>query len=273
MEKAQLLSSSSDRPSSSPFEVSSSTSPDLVPNHDCSRKHDVFLNFRGEDTRKNFMGHLRVALSEKGIETFIDDDQIERGHFISPQLLQAIENSSCAVVILSPNYAFSTWCLDELVKILDCMKTKGQTVIPIFYHVDPSDVRKQTGTFGEAIAKHEMCLNDDLERVNNWKIALAELTNLAGLDLKNYRDEANFVREIVEEVSRKLSSMASLKIVQDKNSLVGALVSSTFAVVKPILIALFFFLIIGPLFWLFFFKVLVPIFLLIIGDDEPYHFP
>ena len=177
-----------DQPSFSPLPISSPTSsPPSVVMEIVSKKYDVFLNFRGEDTRKNIMGHLRDAFSEKGIEAFVDDDRLERGQFISPQLLQAIENSSCSVVILSANYASSTWCLDELVKILDCRRTKGQIVIPIFYHVEPSDVRKQTGSFGKAIASHEMCLTDNLERVNDWRLSLTELTNLAGLDLKNFR--------------------------------------------------------------------------------------
>lgn len=161
---------------------SSSSSP-----NEALRKYEVFINFRGEDTRKNFMGHLRAALFEEGMEIFVDDDQLERGKSISPQLLQAIENSSCAIVILSPNYAFSTWCLDELVKILDCMKTTGQIVIPIFYQVNPFDVRKQTGSFGEAIAKHEENFKDNIEKVKSWIDALAEVSSLAGLDSQNYR--------------------------------------------------------------------------------------
>ncbi|PON31332.1 TIR domain containing protein, partial [Trema orientale] len=154
MEREGPSSSSSPPPSSPPSPPSSPRTTLLNPNR--SRKYDVFLSFRGEDTRETFMGHLRVALIEKNIGTFIDDDQLERGRYISPQLLRAIEDSSCSIVILSPNYASSTWCLDELVKILDCMATRGQVVIPIFYHVDPSDVRKQTGSFGEAFARHEL---------------------------------------------------------------------------------------------------------------------
>ena len=46
--------------------------------------------------------------------------------------------------------------LNELVKIMECRKEMGQTVVPIFYHVDPSDVRKQMGSFGEAFSRYEM---------------------------------------------------------------------------------------------------------------------
>uniref|UniRef100_A0A6N2M4J1 TIR domain-containing protein n=1 Tax=Salix viminalis TaxID=40686 RepID=A0A6N2M4J1_SALVM len=82
--------------------------------------NDVFLSFRGEDTRKNFTDHLHSALIQAGIRTFKDDNNLPRGEEISPQLLRAIEGSRISVVVFSKNYASSTWCLDELVKIMEC---------------------------------------------------------------------------------------------------------------------------------------------------------
>ena len=75
-------------------------------------KYDVFLSFRGEDTRKSFTDHLYTTLKQKGIFTFRDDEELERGKPIKPELLEAIEESLYAIVILSKNYAYSTWCLD-----------------------------------------------------------------------------------------------------------------------------------------------------------------
>ena len=106
------------------------------------RKYDVFLSFRGEDTRYKFTAHLYTALVKRGIVTFIDDENLERGKIISPELLQAIEDSRFAIVILSENYAYSSWCLDELAKIIECEKELGMIVLPVFHYVDPSDVRK-----------------------------------------------------------------------------------------------------------------------------------
>ena len=77
-----------------------------------------------------------------GIFTFRDKERLERGKSISPELSKAIEESRISIVILSKNYASSTWYLDELAKIIQCMKVMGMTVLPIFYNVDPSDVRK-----------------------------------------------------------------------------------------------------------------------------------
>ncbi|KAJ0913301.1 putative TIR domain-containing protein [Helianthus annuus] len=105
-----------------------------------SWKHDVFLSFRGEDTRNNFVDHLYNALVQKGIHVFKDDKMLPLGKPISTELLQAIEDSRFAVVILSKNYANSSWCWDELVKIMEC---QDQKVLPVFYHVNPSDVQWQ----------------------------------------------------------------------------------------------------------------------------------
>ena len=137
-------------------------------------QYDVFLSFRGEDTRNNFTAHLYHALRRKGINTFIDDDKLERGQLISPALVAAIESSLFSVVVLSQNYASSRWCLDELVKIVEFTKGRRQRVHPIFYNVDPSDVRKQKGTFGAALAKHEENLKNR-EKVESWKDALTQV--------------------------------------------------------------------------------------------------
>ena len=151
------------------------------------RKFNVFLSFRGDDTRNNFTAHLYDALCQKGINTFIDNDELKRGEVISSALVTAIENSMFSIIVLSENYASSRWCLEELVKILECKENKGQTVLPIFYHVDPSDVRKQRGKFGEALAKHEENMKENMERVKIWRDALTQVANLSGWDTKNIK--------------------------------------------------------------------------------------
>ncbi|KDP28980.1 hypothetical protein JCGZ_19531 [Jatropha curcas] len=63
--------------------------------------YDVFLSFRGIDTRKNFTSHLYAALKQKHITTFMDDAGLERGEEISWSLLKAIEESKIACTDLS----------------------------------------------------------------------------------------------------------------------------------------------------------------------------
>ena len=65
------------------------------------------------------------------------------------------------------------------------MKEIGTTVVPIFYDLDPSTVRKQTGTFAQAFAKHEERFKDSIEKVQTWRIALTEVANLKGWHLQN----------------------------------------------------------------------------------------
>ncbi|KAH0714080.1 hypothetical protein KY284_006985 [Solanum tuberosum] len=104
-------------------------------------KYNVFLSFRGKDTRKTFTSHLYEGLRNKGIFTFQDDKRLEQGDSISQELLKAIEESQVALIVFSRNYATSRWCLNELVKIMECKEEENrQTVIPIFYDVDPSHV-------------------------------------------------------------------------------------------------------------------------------------
>ncbi|XP_031280643.1 disease resistance protein RLM3-like [Pistacia vera] len=114
-----------------------------------------FLVFRGEDTRDNFTSHLYAALQRKQIETFINNSGLQRRDGISPVLLKAIESTKISVVIFSKDYASSPWCLDELVQILKCRKLNNHMVIPFFYNINPSDVRKQSGSFEDAFDKHE----------------------------------------------------------------------------------------------------------------------
>ncbi|KAI9075656.1 hypothetical protein K1719_042353 [Acacia pycnantha] len=103
--------------------------------------YDVFLSFRGADTRDGFTSHLYNVLKQSGIRTYRDDEDLNKGEEINPSLVQAIERSRMALVILSPDYASSRWCLDELVKIIECRITLGLVAIPISYNVDPSHVR------------------------------------------------------------------------------------------------------------------------------------
>ncbi|CAL5409221.1 unnamed protein product [Camellia sinensis] len=131
--------------------------------------YDVFLSFRGEG-----------GLVQAGIHTFRDDDELLRGREISPELLKSIQGSRISIVVLSRNYASSRWCLDELVKIIECKKTLGQLLVPIFYDVDPSDVRHQTGYFGETFGRHEKHYVDEMEKVEVRRAALSEAANLSG---------------------------------------------------------------------------------------------
>nr|AAP44392.1 nematode resistance-like protein [Solanum tuberosum] len=179
----------------------------LLPSPEIIRwSYDVFLSFRGEDVRKTFVDHLYLALQQKCINTFKDDEKLEKGKFISPELMSSIEESRIALIIFSKNYANSTWCLDELTKIMECKNVKGQIVVPVFYDVDPSTVRKQKSIFGEAFSKHEARFQED--KVQKWRAALEEAANISGWDLPNTSNghEARVMEKIAEDIMARLGS-------------------------------------------------------------------
>ncbi|KAF5444593.1 hypothetical protein F2P56_033718 [Juglans regia] len=181
------------------------TTPSSSDHSSCSehrRTYEVFLSFRGE-TRNTFTSHLCNALRNKFIYTFKDDERLEIGTPIKKELLDAIEKSAMAVIIISKEYASSTWCLEELVKILECKKEREMKVLPIFYHVEPSDVQHQEGTFGDAFAKHEQNLVNE-DKVQTWKNALREVSTHVGRYLKNDEDEPKCIESIVKWISGKL---------------------------------------------------------------------
>ncbi|XP_057989606.1 disease resistance protein RPV1-like [Hevea brasiliensis] len=205
-------------------------------------KYDVFISFRGKDVRLGFLSHLCTALQQKQINAFLDEE-LHKGEEISSALLKIIEESIVSIVIFSENYADSPWCLDELVKILECKETLGQLVLPVFYHVDPTDVQDLTGNFGKSFAlakrgeqvkgcshkwKHALTevlrvnfqqafaivvhgehVQDCVPKVDRWKRALMEVSKVAGWDSRNIMHEAKLVEEIVNDVLKKFSGMSS----------------------------------------------------------------
>ncbi|XP_068323680.1 disease resistance-like protein DSC1 [Pyrus communis] len=175
----------------------------------CQEKYDVFLSFRGVDTRDTFTSHLYAALVRKKIETYIDY-KLESGDKIAPNLLGAIEKSKLSVVIFSKNYASSTWCLEELAHILECKDRYGQIVVPIFYGIDPSHVRKQQGSYGDAFAQLEQRFKDSMDKVLKWRAALTVAADISGFDASNKTGtEAGFVEKVAQDVLIKLNHKSS----------------------------------------------------------------
>lgn len=148
-------------------------------------RHDVFISFRGEDTRRTFTSHLYYALVRARIKTYIDDEELERGDLIVSSLVKGIQQSNISVIIFSEAYASSRWCLTELVHILRCRETNRQIVLPVFYNVDPSQVRNQTQSYGAALAGHST--RYDEHKLLAWRAALKEAANLCGWDSRNTR--------------------------------------------------------------------------------------
>ncbi|XP_023643315.1 disease resistance protein ADR2-like [Capsella rubella] len=174
--------------------------------------HNVFTSFHGPDVRKTFLSHLRNQFDRNGI-TMFDDNGIKRSHNIPSSLTQGIRQSRISIVVLSKNYASSRWCLNELLEILKCEEEVGQIVMTVFYGVDPSDVRKQTGDFGVAFDK--TCTRKTKEHGRKWSKALEYVGNIAGEH--NWDNEAKMIIKIARDVSDILHATPS----RDFDGMVG----------------------------------------------------
>ncbi|XP_074380789.1 uncharacterized protein LOC141721665 isoform X8 [Apium graveolens] len=171
-------------------------------------KWDVFLSFYGKDTRNGFTSHLYSALDQQGILTFRDDPALDKGQEISSGLLEAIKHSKIFIIVLSENYARSTWCLNELVQILKCKTTEFQ-VIPVFFYVDPTDVRYQKGSFREALDGHKR--RHSVAMIEKWKSALSEIAALSGHHLRKEanKNESDTIQDIVRNVATRAYTTVS----------------------------------------------------------------
>ncbi|WRX26604.1 Toll/interleukin-1 receptor homology (TIR) domain - like 10, partial [Theobroma cacao] len=136
-----------------------------------------------------------MALVHAGIHTFRDDDEIERGENIKDEIERALHDSKMSIIVFSKNYASSTWCLNELVKIMEHRKFSKHIVLPIFYDVNPSQVKKQTGSFAEAklhrtalyVPPYLVGIDAFVARINWWlrdgsnKVGIATICGIGGI--------------------------------------------------------------------------------------------
>lgn len=141
-------------------------------------KQAVFICCRGAHIGKTFASHLRHALTDTGIYVMRGDDELPLGEDISYGFMTGSRSCRMSVVVFSRGFAESRWCLNKLVEVMKWSKTTGHLVIPVFYYVDPSDVRGQCGTFAEAFARHEQICSPEV--VARWRAAMEAAGNLSG---------------------------------------------------------------------------------------------
>ncbi|KAG5020658.1 uncharacterized protein LOC114417012 isoform X1 [Glycine soja] len=177
------------------------------------RTYDVFVSFRGLDTRNNFAALLLQALHRNGIDAFNDNVHVMKGEFIESELYKAIDGSRNFIVVFSRNYASSTWCLRELAWICKNIETSTRRILPIFYVVDPLKVQKQSGCYEKAFMDHEERFRGAKEReqVWRWRKALKQVSHLPCLHIQNELQHLQQVEieEILQEIINRLNSKSS----------------------------------------------------------------
>ncbi|CAI0628368.1 unnamed protein product [Linum tenue] len=163
-----------------------------------SGEYEVFLNFRGPDTRYQITDILYRFLVRLRIRTFLDDENLREGEGIWPSLVEAIEQSKIYVPIFSEDYANSKWCLRELAAIVERQKhEEGCIILPIFYMVNPSDVRHQTGPFKQAFRKRSRSFDE--RTVQEWRDALSKVGALKGWHVES-NDKQGAITDLVYSI-------------------------------------------------------------------------
>lgn len=131
--------------------------------------YDAFVSFNGQDVRREVISQFLKICQYKEIRTFKESEILN-----SRKSSQAISGSRIAVVVFSENYTSSTRCLNELVEIMKCREELGQVVMPLFYNVDPSDVRD----FGKRFRR--TCKNNIDDEQQRWSRALTDAASIGG---------------------------------------------------------------------------------------------
>ncbi|XP_056165505.1 disease resistance protein RPV1-like isoform X3 [Syzygium oleosum] len=189
-------------------------------------QYDVFLSFRGSDTRKKFTDHLYHRLVSAGtvpLSVFKDDNSIPIGEEFGSQILGAISRSKISIPIISKNYATSKWCLRELIHMIDRKNSMSHIVLPIFYEVKPSDVRYLKGSFGEAFRLSQARFEE--KDIKEGRQALNEVSYLNGWESEKFADghEGKLIERVVETVTSTLQEDFQLDVTKQLVGLEGRL--------------------------------------------------
>lgn len=124
-----------------------------------------------------------------------------KGYAITPQIEAAIHVAHFHIAIFSKNYAESRWCLDELVLML---KSRA-TILPIFFNVEPSQLRwvgeDNDGWYAEALRNHQRNQRHDFKTIQTWRESLSRVAEISGFELKKYNgDEGHLLDDVVQHV-------------------------------------------------------------------------
>ncbi|CAN0842383.1 Disease resistance protein L6 [Linum grandiflorum] len=181
---------------------SSSSMPDIPASSNLlsspSVEYEVFLSFRGPDTRELFTDILYRNLIRTKIRTFKDDDELPKGEGIWPNLAKAIDQSKIYVPIISETYAQSKWCLKELAEIVKHHKEdQRRLILPIFYMVEPREIKKSEFQQYES--------HFDEKTIQSWKDALNFLRTLKGYVVKDLNQVGHTIDEVYAAVWSRLS--------------------------------------------------------------------
>lgn len=155
--------------------------------------YHVYLSYRGQEISMNFINLPHTELTRVGLRTFKKHGEARKGKSVGSELHKVFKEARISIIVFSEDYAYSRRCLDELVNILERKHSGSHMILPVFYHMDPSHVRKQTGSYAKAFHNYEEQImgekgerrNEQIAKVKIWRASLKEVANMAGIVLED----------------------------------------------------------------------------------------
>ncbi|KAG5385552.1 hypothetical protein IGI04_037022 [Brassica rapa subsp. trilocularis] len=164
-------------------------------------KWDIFLSFQ-RDRNHSFTDRLYEALIKAHVRVR-NGDVGRKDQKLGPSLDDAMEDSVAFIVILSPDYAKSRWCLDELAKLCDLRASLGRPILPIFYEVDPWHFRKQS-PFEKDFEEHAKRFGE--EEIERWRGAMNVVGHISGYVYREDSVDDEMIGLLVKRVLSEVSN-------------------------------------------------------------------
>ncbi|XP_057825433.2 disease resistance protein Roq1-like [Cryptomeria japonica] len=174
-----------------------------------AKLYDVFISHRGPDVKETLAKQLYDLLQERRCQAFLDREEIKGGDSIPSAIHNAICSSVVQIAIFSKGYAESSWCLDELVLML---QQTDALFIPVFYDVKPWELRyieNKNSQYAAAFFYYQS-QGRNLDKLHKWKSSLESASNISGYELSQYQDNLceKIVSRVIQVVQEKKNSIA-----------------------------------------------------------------
>ncbi|KAD4982378.1 hypothetical protein R6Q59_001977 [Mikania micrantha] len=162
---------------------------------------DVFINHRGIDTKKNIVGLLYDHLMRSNVRPFLDSKNMKPGDKLFEKIDNAIIECKVGIVVFSPRYCQSYFCLDELARITEAKKK----LIPVFCDVKPSELSVDDQW---RVPKHEL---------NRFKSALEDAKYTVGLTFNSTNGNwPEFLTTATEAIIQNITEVEEMEDMIDQ---------------------------------------------------------
>ncbi|GLJ24537.1 hypothetical protein SUGI_0468800 [Cryptomeria japonica] len=165
--------------------------------------YHVFINHRGPDVKRTLASLIYHRLEGHGLRVFLDKHELQAGDSLTPAIKSAICSASVQIAIFSKTYAQSAWCLNELLWMFD---SRSSIIIPIFYDIQPSDLRHvDQGAYAGAFQQHREKGRVTIQQLESWISALNKVSAISGVVISTEEDDlGERLEEIVEIILKEV---------------------------------------------------------------------